>query len=601
MALRNMSRRKKKKTQPKREALPAPDSTPPSREIDDQAQSPKPKARTSLALWLAGVCAVALLFMAFKMFSMNAYAGDEHIYLYQAKLISEGVAPYSGFAMAHPPVHAIFTAIIFKLFGYHFLLGRFLPVLWCLAGGIVLAVLVRRELGATASIAAMALFLLAYEPLRASSHYTGINMTVALLISAVLAFRLNAVRTCAALSVLAVFTRLYAAPGVMVLVAFALIDDRRRGLKLILWGGALGAFCFIAFGIWSGFGDMIHNMVLYHAQKTPMQEGSLASMRDKVLFHNSSISALFVLAQFALISTLARSFGETDQKLTPIRRMLQAVRSSRTGLIILGDGIALFFLFVLLSMDRVWMYYFIPSFPFAAISAGWLISRWLGAAFRLVRARGKIISMISTDRAAFFGGAVLFALFAVAYLSGPLLETKLDYYEKEIKKPKEDRTHAYTWQSGILPDSVAEIMRFFFWKDVRVIGEPYTCFNYYLWHESRILDIVDETVATIAKETTRSGEIFGDSGTVPLFALLSGRRIAGNEVDTNIQRYRSGNANPKELIDTIDSPKTEMIILRHRFGVTALADLQQLIKEKYRILKGLRTSEGTVFYLYKRK
>ena len=273
--------RRKKKTRPHdrqpSKAAKAPTPAPDSEAVEVKAPR---RGRLGLALWLAAVAAVAGLFVLLKMVSINAYMGDEHIYIYQAKLVSEGVAPYSGFAMAHPPVQTFFTAILLKLFGYNFLVARLLPAFFCLTGGLVLATMVKRELGSVASVAAMALFILSYEPLRASSHYTGVNMTVALLLSGVLAFRFGAVRASAVFCVLAVFTRLYAAPGVMVLVLMALLEDRKKGLKLIIWGGALGAVFFVAVGLWSGFSDMIHNMVLYHAQKTPMSEGSLADMPD---------------------------------------------------------------------------------------------------------------------------------------------------------------------------------------------------------------------------------------------------------------------------------------------------------------------------------
>ncbi|MCP4606650.1 MAG: glycosyltransferase family 39 protein [Proteobacteria bacterium] len=601
-----MGRGKSKKRRSKNSVPPARDAeakTPVKKKPITQtdADTAIKKSRFGLVAWLGGCGLVALLFLVLKMIAMNAYAGDEHIYLFQAKLISEGVAPYSGFAMAHPPLHALFTALILKLFGYHFLLGRLLPVLWCLAGGLVLTVVVRREYGAVASISAAALYLLAHEPLRASSHYTGVNMTVALLISAVLAYRLNAIRTTAALSALAVFTRLYAGPGVLILVVFALLADRRKGIRLVAWGAGIGVAGFVVFGLWTGFGDMVHNMFLYHAQKTPMKPGALTGMRDKVLFHNAVIAILFVLSQIALLATITRAYTKTDTSLGPIARVFCAVRSSRVGLIVLSGLIAFFFLAVLLNMNRVWMYYFIPSFPFAAIAGGWLISKWIDGAILLVRTKAKPIFAESGRRISLVGGTFLFIAFVLACYLSPMLEWNLGYYKREMKKSPMERVHAYNWNPGLLPGSISELVRSTLWKEKRVIGEKHTRFNYYLWHESRILNVVDEVVATIKAETTSNGGIFGDSGTVPLFALLSGHPIAGNEVDTNIQRYRSGNANPKDLIKKIDRPSTEMIILRHRFGVAGVKEVQLLIKKKYKRIKSVRTAQGRVFHLFKRR
>ena len=146
-----------------------------------------------------------------------------------------------------------------------------------------------------------------------------------------------------------------------------------------------------------------------------------------------------------------------------------------------------------------------------------------------------------------------------------------------------------------------EAIRAALWHDQRVIGTIYNRFTYLLWHESRILDIVDDAVKIIDSEVGAKGALFGDSGTVPLFALLTGRRIAANEVDTNIQRYRSGNADPKQLIEKIDHAQTEMIILRDRFGITGVAEVRRLVENKYRAVKKLRTFNGKRFTFYKRR
>ncbi len=602
-----MGRGKSKKRRSKKRAeLPEKTAKPKDPIKTEQVTSvpkdtPLKTGRILFFIWLGGIGLVAIFYLVLKMFAMNAYAGDEYIYLYQSKLVSEGVAPYSGFAMAHPPVHALFTALVFKAFGYHFLLGRFLPALWCLFGGLALAVLVRREYGIVASISAAGLFLLAHEPLRASSHYTGVNMTLALLILTVLAYRLGAIRAAAALSVLAVFTRLYAAPGILVLVFYALLANRRQGLRLIAWGAGIGIAGFVAIGLWTGFGDMVHNMLLYHAQKTPMKPGSLAGMRDKVLFHNSSITALFLLAQPAIVAFLAQAYARTDKRLGPIVRVSKAVRSSGTGLVVLSSAITILFLVVLLSMNRVWMYYFIPSFAFAAVAGGWLIHKWINGMFHLIRTGVVLISAEPGRLASLLGGTVLFVIFIIASYLSPMLESRLGYYQRAMEKEPSQRFHTYNWNPGLLPETIGNLVRSALWKDQREIGRAYMRFNHYLWHESRILNVVDDVIEAMEQETTPSGEIFGDSGTVPLFALLANRRIAGNEVDTNIQRYRSGNADPKELIERIDRPSTEMIILRHRFGVTGVKEVRFLVKKKYKLLKSFKSAQKRVFSLYKRR
>ncbi|MDJ0764397.1 MAG: hypothetical protein QNJ97_15570 [Myxococcota bacterium] len=563
-------------------------------------QLPRWAGRTIFAASLGLVFAT---YLALKMFAMHAYVGDEHIYLYQAKLVTEGFEPYVDFAMAHPPLHTLFAASVFKLFGYQFFLGRLIPVFWCATAGMLLALLVRRELGAVASVVATALFLLAYEPLRASSHATGVNMTVAMLLGAVLVYRTGAIRTAAALCAAAVFTRLYASPGVLTLAAFALIANRQNGVRLITWGAVFGIAGSIALGVWTDFQDMLHHMIQYHAKKTPMAPGKLATMRNTVLFHNADIAILFCLAQIAWIASLGRTVVTTDPRAKLLDRLRTSIQKSRLSLVILASAISTFSLAVLLSMDRVWMYYFVPSFPFAAIAGGWLVSRWGEVGLMAIRNRiGK--QRVDQNRIhgkQVLGWAVLFAVFVIAWALSPMIEHSLPYYARIMDKPPAARVSTYKWRSSPLPDWLNDPLKTLFWKDERTIGNTYHRFNYLLWHESRVFNILEDMVETINAHTTPQGEIFGDSGTVPLLALLSGNPIAGNEVDTNIQRYRSQNASPKELLRRIDSPKTEMIILRSRFGVAGVPEIQRLVSKKYTRLRTFRSDQHRIFSIYKRR
>lgn len=556
--------------------------------------------RAALIAWFVALGLLALFFLILKMFAMNAYAGDEHIYLYQGKLVSQGVAPYSGFAMAHPPAQAVFTAILLKIFGYHFALGRMLPVLWCLVGGILLAVIVRRESGGVASIASAALYLLSYEPLRASSHYTGVNMTIAILLAAFLAYRTGYLKTCAVFCVAAVFTRLYAIPGVMALVAWAFLADWRRGLKFVAWGAGIGAAVFLAVGLWAGFGDTAHNMISYHAQKTPMDPEDVANMGWTVLFHNALPAAIFALSLLALVGGVARGWRGTVGTRGILARLKAAAVGARVGLPLLGAFTALFFMAILLNMDRIWMYYFVPAFPFAAIAGGWMISGLLRGALSLARAKGKP-GRAGLSRASVVAGGLAVVALGLASYASPALESKLKYWDREMEKPAADRVRAYQWRDGALPGFANSLVRGLLWKEERLIGERHTEFNYLLWHESRVLDVVDDVVAEIEARTDEDDAIFGDSGTVPLFALLSGRRIAANEVDTNSQRYRSGNADPEETARKVDEEGTKLIILRNRFGVAGVPEIRRLVATKYRLVRTFRSAQGRVFLMYERR
>lgn len=551
-------------------------------------------------MWMLGIGLISLFWLVLKMFGMNAYGGDEHIYLYQAQLVSEGVAPYSGFAMAHPPLQAALTAVLLKVFGYQFLMARMLPVAWCLAGGVILAIMVRRESGFVASAAALALYILAYEPLRASSHFTGVNMTTTLLLAAFMTARTGRIKVCAGFCVAAIFTRLYAAPGVIALTVWILISDRRAGLRLIAWGAGIGTVVFLAVGAWTGFEDMVHNMLRYHAQKTPMKPESLANMKANVLFHNALPLAIFALSVPAMFGAMARRWKKSASDLRIVERLSDAIRGARISLPLLGAFTAVIIGLVLINMDRVWMYYFVPSFAFAAMAGGWLVSRLFQGGVRLFIDRRRA-SATGLNRVTIAGGVIAVACILAAFFFGPMLESRLGYYQKEIDLPVAKRTHEYTWKDGMLPGPVNDAVRSVIWSDQRTIGDQYWSYTYYLWHESRHLDVVDEITREIIARTDEGYSIFGDSGTVPLFALLSGRSIAAAEVDTNIQRYRSGNADPGDLIRRIDEPGTRLIILRNRFGIAGLKQVQKLIASRYKLVRKFVTAQKKLYLMYERK
>jgi len=548
--------------------------------------------------WTVALALVVAAFLVLKMFTMNPYAGDEHIYVYQGLLVSQGETPYADFAMAHPPLQALTTGTLIKVFGYSFYLGRALPVFFATLCGLLVALAARREMGSAASVAAAAFCYFSYEPLRAASHFTGVNMAMAVIVGAYLAYRTGRIKLCAALCVAAVFTRLYTSPAVIALVVWALLSDWRRGLRLVAYGAAMGGAAVVIFGIWTGFSDMFDNMVAYHAQKTPMKPERLANMKDTVLFHSAMSVAWFTLSLPVIIRGMSQKFPRSGSGI--MSRLKTSVRSSGTGLPLLGAFAALFLLFILLQMDRVWMYYFVPSFPFAAFAVGYTVQNLWGGATSLVRARGSL-KRAEISTATVVGTTLLLFSLSLAYLQSPGLEEDLGYYQREMKKDPVDRVHSYQWQAGALPDWLEAPVKATLWQGYRTIGEPYNFYNYYLWHESRTFDVVYE-IADLVRELTDDGDtIFGDSGSVPLVALLSGLPIAGNEVDTNIQRYRSGNADPKEMVRRIDLKSTKVIILRNRFGVAGVSQIKRLVKEKYDLVRTYTSDQNARFMVYRRK
>jgi hypothetical protein len=535
------------------------------------------------------------------MFALNYYAGDEHIYIYQGLMTMQGLVPYADFSAAHPPLQLLVVALVLKLFGYHFLLVRLLPVTWTLIGGLILAIGVRRELGSVASVAAMALYLLAYDVLRASSHFTGVEMTVALLLAMFFSYRRGWLRACAILGVLAVLTRLYAIPGVCLTLGYAILADRRRGLRTLAWALGLGLASAVAVAAWVGPGHLVHEVLGYHAAKTPMSPRSLATTRTLVLAHNMPLAVLFAIS-VSLLGWRLRSAGATRRRRERapwVGRIRLAAQESRTELVLQAAGVALAYLVILSFMTRIWIYYFVLAFPFAAVASGWLVAEWLRLVGGALRA-GRHGTRAALDRKAALPVFALLALFLAGISLRPLLIADLEEPAEDRGGAAPERVLSYTWRPGRLPRGMNDLVRRLFWKDSRVAGKTYSEFTYLLWHESHTLEVVDEVAREITSRVGPNGTIFGDASTVPLFALVSRRRIAANEIDTNLQRYRSGFTDPAALIRKIDLPGTEMIIIWDGHGLAVLPEVKQLLESKYEQVAAPR-DKGGVYRLFARR
>ncbi|CAN5433296.1 hypothetical protein BH11BAC2_BH11BAC2_00100 [soil metagenome] len=553
--------------------------------------------KNNFIFWIVGTFLVALFYMILKMYSMQPYVGDESIYIYQGKMLAQGFTPYRDYAMAHPPVQTIFIAAVIKLFGYSLLGFRMIPILWTLIAGILLSVMVRKELGSIAAVFSMALFILAYEPLRASIHFTGVNMTITLLMASLLAHRNKKIILCAVFAILAIYTRLYALPAVFALLLITFYTDKKVGINLLKWELLLGFSLFIIFGLWTGFGSMINDIFLFQAQKTKMSLDKLNDMRDGVLFHNSIPLILFILGSVTLLVNYMSRLKNADASHKKNQKKIETQKQNYT---LLHISVLTVFLTlgILLNMSRVWMYYYVLAFPYAAITGGWMVAYWIKQIRLFIPNKSSIPS---TDQKAsipwLIGSLVIFLLF---WANSSNFEKKLDYYKDAVLVSSSKHRTVYTWRDAPLPGIINNLVKALIWKDERVIGDRYAEFTYYLWHCSRVLDIKDEVVAVLNQVSTMDDEIFGDSGTVPLFALLCNRRVAGNEIDTNIERYRSGNADPDQLIKNIDKPQTRFIFLQDNFGVAVLPQVQRLVQLKYKFVKSFASATGTTLKMYER-
>jgi hypothetical protein len=74
----------------------------------------------------------------------SLHDSEEGVYSIGARLITQGSIPYKNFFLAHPPLHELVLAGVYKFFGYSFYFGRYLSIVLSLASIIFVYIIGRK-------------------------------------------------------------------------------------------------------------------------------------------------------------------------------------------------------------------------------------------------------------------------------------------------------------------------------------------------------------------------------------------------------------------------------------------------------------------------
>lgn len=103
--------------------------------------------------------------------------GDENVYYYMGKLVSEGSLPYKDFFYSHPPLQVFLLSVFIKLFGYNVIILKLIPFLSILFSTFLLFK-ITKKLGNLEALFAVILFLFSYIVLFNSVYSVGMNLTL---------------------------------------------------------------------------------------------------------------------------------------------------------------------------------------------------------------------------------------------------------------------------------------------------------------------------------------------------------------------------------------------------------------------------------------
>jgi hypothetical protein len=568
-----------------------------------------------LAAW-AALGLVCAFFLTLKAYSLRWEVGDENIYLYMAWAFGDhGAWPYRDYFFAHPPLHLAPGMLLYSFAEVTPFTARLIPVAATLGSAVFVFLAARRRAGRLAAVLAAGLFLMAFDLLRASSHWTGINLSVLWLTAGLWALLGRRTLLAGVFFALGVCTGTYVLPGALMALALALLLSFRAGLRFLLGFGAPWLVLQIAAGVLGG-ADYWQAVYGYHLAK-PAKEGVSRDMIARVLTDNFALALGGLLGPLVawLEGRLGAWLGQGRQARPALARagflalgwawLRRALWEDAGGLARVGALWAFGYLLFILMLPRVFPFYFLLMFPALALAGGFAWARWLAwllGLTRQARARGP-----GWLRAAGVLVGLAGAVLAAYAARVPVQRALLPGYVRASDVPMR-------WHDAQLPSWLNAALRACCWEDVARARAEYGTLTEVLFHESRSFEAAEELAAHVRAHSRPDETLFGDSSSAGLVALLSGRRLQADFADTNTLRFSSGVASAEDTIRLVDRPSLRFVLVSGslgkgsdgqpvpRYGMFAsLPAFRRWLEDGWQVARVVRDRTKGTFFLLERK
>ena len=531
---------------------------------------------------------IALLVAAFGLLKINGLrysTTDEALYFYAARLWTEGTLPYRDFFFSHPPLHIAIPALLYKLLGYHFLIGKLLSAAAALVAALFSWRLARHWMGPWAGMLALAFNLLACEVLQASTNLTGVNLTTAAMMAGLWALWCRRNFLVAGLLLgTAACTGFYAFGAFLVATVLTLLlpwPDVRRSIAqwarhptgrlvlgfLLVWGGINVVFWAIGgqaytIGVYS-----------YHFAKKAKVEGFTAigdspfavpsnfflmlGARDfmvSVYYH----AAHWWMALWMPLAVAWRMWAERSRALRQMADPRQWWAVPRLGLG-LAFTMALALTVEFAQFKERYDFYFALILPLLSLCAAAFVSEVVQLAAQAVDGLPS-----SVQRRAIAGTLALTAL-GFCWMPVDMAANK-SAYPTEFKGAKMEgkgpgERLEFEWLPAPGPAWTTTWTKALLWQPQRIRASVESGMHHYLWGKKRWFSKADEMAAYIAANSAPDETISGASDYAPLLALLSGRRMAGNHVDTNSKVFNTGAVPLEKFWDEACKDKLKFLVV----------------------------------------
>ncbi|MBI2549906.1 glycosyltransferase family 39 protein [Candidatus Woesearchaeota archaeon] len=319
--------------------------------------------------WLIFIAAAAV-FLAIKVFAADYAVSDENTYFKMGQLVAQGQVPYRDFFFSHTPLQIYIYAVIFKVFGFNFLLLKILSAAAIAITAAFIFAIIKERLNFNIAAAASVVFLFSYGTLLFSNFPTGADFAIAFMAAAFYFFMRKSFLASGILSGLAAATAQLSLLLFIILAAAAafILKDRKAAARLMLgFAIAFGPVSLVFLA--AAKGEFIRQILTYHLNK-PGEEVDKAAIFLRIVKTNW---LLFIAAAAAAVS----KYRVRISVLLPLA--------------LAGAYIAAFPL-----IKSSFNYYVLYAFPFLAIAGGYgLFSAYELLAERLKLRRGVAAAAIA--------------------------------------------------------------------------------------------------------------------------------------------------------------------------------------------------------------
>ena len=147
----------------------------------------------------------------------------------------------------------------------------------------------------------------------------------------------------------------------------------------------------------------------------------------------------------------------------------------------------------------------------------------------------------------------------VIVLTNPIRSAAAGAAWPDEKRLRGQVVHFEYIEPPVLP-SLSGVVKTLFWRSERVRGRPQPGYAHYLWEKKQWFSTAQEIADYLRANSPLDATITGASTVAPLIAILSGRRIAANEVDTNSNRFMAGMITEEEFWRRVCNTKLAFVI-----------------------------------------